>query len=199
MTPADKKKAMTKMMSQMDHRAIELASVVHHPTIMSTERMDLISLLTKNAKGSSSRAAVVAKLESIGVTEQRAPDILDDVAQIETQKKRRVSRNMMLSTSSLMLSLDCQSRRRRCRSKDGNLRDPIQSRRTPRESGTDHQRPCGTSRRCPTTPKTPRRNRLRQRSSTIQARGRTFQEPFTWRKSQSKKLASLDVGLARYH
>jgi hypothetical protein len=86
----DRKKATTKMMSQMDHRAIPLASVVNHPTVSSTERMNIISLLTQSAKGSSSRAAVIAKLESIGVTERVAPDILDDVAELETQKKRRV-------------------------------------------------------------------------------------------------------------
>jgi hypothetical protein len=86
----DRKRATTKMMSQMDHRAIPLASVVNHPTVSSTERMNIISLLTQSAKGSSSRAAVIAKLESIGVTERVAPDILDDVAELETQKKRRV-------------------------------------------------------------------------------------------------------------
>jgi hypothetical protein len=52
--------------------------------------MNVISLLTQSAKGSSSRASVIAKLESIGVTERVAPDILDDVAEIETQKRRKV-------------------------------------------------------------------------------------------------------------
>ena len=87
----DKRLATTKMMSQMDHRSIPLASVVSHPTLAADERMEVISLLTQSAKGSASRAAVIAKLESIGVTERVAPDILDDVAEIETQKKRRVS------------------------------------------------------------------------------------------------------------
>ena len=90
MNLTDRKGATTKMMSQMDHRAISLVSVVNHPTLSSTERMNIISLLTQSAKGSSSRAGVIAKLESIGVTERVAPDILDDVAELETQKRRKV-------------------------------------------------------------------------------------------------------------
>lgn len=90
MTIADKRSTTTKIMTQMDQRSISLVSVVNHGTLSPSERMEVISLLTQSAKGSASRAAVIAKLESIGVTERVAPDILDNVAEIETQKKRKI-------------------------------------------------------------------------------------------------------------
>lgn len=89
MKPTAKRSAVAKLMAQMDHRSITLASVVNHPAL-SSEKMEAISLLTQSVKGTASRAAVTAKLESIGVTERVVPHILDNVPEIETQKKRKV-------------------------------------------------------------------------------------------------------------
>ena len=91
MTHKDKEEATTKLMNQIDYRLIPLPSVVNHGSLSSTERMGIVSLLTQNAKGSSSRSAVVAKLASIGVARETVPDILDSVAEIQTQKRRKAS------------------------------------------------------------------------------------------------------------
>jgi hypothetical protein len=91
MNSSEKEGKIKQIFRGVGKRSIQLSSIVNHTIFEeSSDKIEVIQLLTANSQHFGSRAVVAEKLAEVGVTETDAVDFLEGVPEVKTQRKKKV-------------------------------------------------------------------------------------------------------------